>query len=271
MSTTPPGTTPSTTPAAAAPPPPAAADDSLAVAPGAFRRVVGYSWWATFGWVGWVWLAAVLVWVGIVVLTLRYGELGDSIWVGAGMSWTRWIIGAAAVVLATQGLPMFVANGVTRRDAARGSLVALALLVVAWSAIVTAVALVEGVVFDAADVVRTLHQSERHVFDSMDQWGLVFVESLVAYAGFAVGGWFVGTAYYRFGPYLGTLLLPIGLLAGTAVELLVSGSTLPEEVLDWRDDLRSGIGMALCLLVVAGVLAGARGLQRSMPLRSRPR
>ena len=244
--------------------------DRPTVVPHLWRRVTEYAWWSSIAWVAWFWLGSFVVWIGVVAMTVRYDELGDSIWIGVGLGWTRWILFAAGVALACQLLPLVIAQGGTRRAGGRGCVAALALLAAAGAAVVLVVHLIEGVVFHLADATRLLPQ-QRHLFDSPGQWYLVALEAFLTYLAFAAGGWLTGTAYYRFGPYLGTLWLPLGLVPIAVVELLVSGSVVPEHLADWRSDLPTVVEVLGCLFAVGVILALTEQVQQRLSMRPRPR
>src|SRR5690349_15841686 len=84
------------------------------VLPNAVRRMVEYIFWGYMSWLAWFWGAAVVMWVVGTFVVIRYTDLEGSVWEFAGLSWTRWVLFAAGVVLAYSSFPMLVAQGLTR-------------------------------------------------------------------------------------------------------------------------------------------------------------
>lgn len=236
---------------------------------GAQRRTVEYLWWVYASWLWWFPAGAVAAWVVITTLTIRWGELGGSIWEGAGLAWSRWILFVAGIVMATQSVSVLVAHGRTRRAVAAAMAVALALFSAVGAVIVTAMYGVEALVWNWQDAARTLE--DRHLFDTPGQFWLVALESVIVYLAYAASGWFVGLGYYRFHALVGTLLLPVGLVPIIATELVLSSSMLPDGVELPLVDAPAAVAVVLSLLVTVAMAWAATQLQRTTPLRPRPR
>jgi hypothetical protein len=237
--------------------------------PDPVRRIVEYVAYGTLSWLGWFWAGAVLLWIVSILLISRYGELESSVWEFAGLSWTRWVQFAAGCVLAYATFPVLVAQGLTRRRVAQGSIVGIVLLAAIGAAVITAVYAAELVAFGLADVDPAL--SERHLFDVPGQLWWVAVESLLVYAVYMASGWFVGLGFYRWGTVVGLLLIVPGLLPVVVVEAALSSSLFPESVDAVFLDLPVGGAVALVAATWAVAVVVTTRLLRDTPLRSRPR
>ncbi|CAN5406446.1 hypothetical protein BH10ACT3_BH10ACT3_00670 [soil metagenome] len=234
---------------------------------GSVRRIAEYVVFASMSWLVWFWVTAVIVWAVIVGVIIESDTLGDSVWEEAGLGWTRWVLFAAGVVMATQSIPVLVAHGVTRRRVWKGALVGLTIVGVVGAVVVTAVHLLEGVVYRWDDAVHVV--GGWHLYDDPGQIHLVLLESFLIYLGYAISGWIVGLGYYRFGGILGTLALPFGLLPIAAIELSLN-STIEVAGLDLTTDMPMGVRALVCLLAIVSGAAAAFRLQREMALRPRP-
>ena len=237
--------------------------------PDPVRRILEYVTYGTLSWLGWFWAAALLLWVVSVALIARYGELEFSVWEFAGLSWTRWAHFGAGCVLAYSTFPMMVAQGLTRRRVAQGSIAGIGVLSVIGAAVITAVYAAELVVFGMADVDPAV--SERHLFDVPGQLWWVAAESLLVYAVYMACGWFVGLGFYRWGTVFGLLLIVPGLLPVAVVEAALSSSLLPESVDAVFLDLPVGGAVAFVAATWAVAVVVTTRLLRDTPLRSRPR
>ncbi len=237
--------------------------------PDPVRRVVEYVIYGTLSWLAWFWAAALLVWIVSVVLVDRYGQLDSSIWEFAGLSWTRWVQFAAGCVLAYSTFPVIVAQGLTRRRVAQGSIAGITLLAAIGAAFITVVYVAELVVFGMADVDPGM--SERHLFDAPGQLWWVAVETWLVYAVYMASGWFIALAFYRWGTIVGLLLIVPGLLPVAVVESALSSSLLPESVDSVFLDLPVGAAVAVGLATWVATVAVTTRLLRDTPLQSRPR
>ncbi len=237
--------------------------------PDPVRRILEYVTYGTMSWLAWFWGAAVLLWIVSIVLISRYGELESSVWEFAGLSWTRWVQFAAGCVLAYATFPVFVAQGLTRRRVAQGSIVGIVVISAIGAAVITAVYAAELVAFGLADVDLAL--SERHLFDAPGQLWWVAVESLLVYAVYMASGWFVGLGFYRWGTVVGLLLTVPGLLPVVVVEASLSSSLFPESVDAVFLDLPAGGAVVLVVATWLVAVAATTRLLRDTPLRSRPR
>jgi hypothetical protein len=130
----------------------------------------------------------------VVVVDILFGkDVPGGLWVIVVGAATRYWLLVIGILLATMQLRVFVANGVTRRDftagAARfGLVVALALAVVVVAGQTVESAILAGATPEIGGILAG------------------FVRQVVFVLAFGVGGWLIGTAYFRLHPLVATLL-----------------------------------------------------------------
>ena len=96
-------------------------------------------------------------------------------------------------MVVTGYVPVMVTQGVTRRAAADGSLVAVAGLALAGALATTLAFAVEDLVFALNDWPHVLGGArDMHIYDRPDQYGLILVEVLALYATHVVAGMVIG-------------------------------------------------------------------------------
>jgi ABC-2 type transport system ATP-binding protein len=126
-------------------------------------------------------------------------------------------------------------------------------LAVAAAAYVAAGLVVE-LALAAATGARGPRLVNSHLFDSASQVHLVVVEYVLAFLAYLVTGWLLGSVYYRFGGWRGTLLAPLALLPLAAVEALIA------TVDELAGLLGAGPGAAVPLAAGLGLAAVTAGL-----------
>ncbi|MFS8520193.1 MAG: hypothetical protein FWJ87_02110 [Micromonosporaceae bacterium] len=223
----------------------------------------------------WLGLVALLLPVGAAAITLvvRTFTYDGSVWeVSAwelGGTSIRWMLFVLGVTVTPLYLPTYVAHGVTRRRFTVAATLAGGGLAVS-AAVYLAAGLVVERVLSAAIGAGEAQLINSHLFDSASQVHLVVVEYVLAFLAYLVTGWLLGSVYYRFGGWRGTLLAPLALLPLAAVEALIAtvdelagllgagpGAAVP---------LAAGLGLAA---VTAGLLT-VRVTVRDVPLRVAP-
>lgn len=233
------------------------------------RRIVEYVFWGYMSWLIWFWGAGVVLWIASMIAIPRLGELEVSTWEFLGLGWTRWVLFAAGCVLAYTSFPMLVAQGLTRRRVAQGSVAGIAVLAAVGAVIVTVVSLAEAAVFAWSDVAHTL--SDQHLFDDVGQFWWVAVEAFLVYGVYALSGWFIALCFYRWGTVIGLASIVGGLVPIAVVEAALSSSVLPENV-DWLYlDTHVGVHLLVALAAGAAIATLTATLMRATPLRARPR
>lgn len=165
-------------------------------------------------------VAAIFMVIAVAVGT--FGEVTESQWQTAGAGALKYFPLAMAVMLTTVLLPIYVAQGVTRRQFAVGA----SLFIAVWSALL-ALAMVVGYAIEAG-VYDALGWSQEfdipHLFDTWTQVHLIVAEYFPLVAIHMMAGWLIGTTYYVFGWFRATLLLPVSLAPVVVVEGLLATS-----------------------------------------------
>lgn len=261
--------TPTGRPTAGPPDGPPATAGRRGAIPHATRTIAEYTFFATIYWLGWAWAASVVVWAVIVFFIERAGNLERSIWDFAGLGWSRWAVFAAGAIAATQLLPVLITHGQTRRAAARGGLIGLGAIAVLGTIVVTAIHGVEQLVFSWADVTRTFE--DVHLWGDDPNLGLIALDALLVFGAYGVSGLIVGIFYYRTNGWVGTLLLPLGLLPLVVVEVLVSSTVIPDGFELWSTSFPVAIDVVAGLAVIAAGAVATQRLMRDVTLRPRPR
>lgn len=212
----------------------------------------------------------VFLWpIGIVATTaaglgllvdLLTGRATGSVWEHAGGP-VRWVF-IFGLVITPMMLPPYLAHGVTRRTFTWAAALASGLLVLLTSAFLALGFLVERAVYAALDAPQTL--DGRHLFTDPVQVHLVLAEYALLASGYLVAGWLVGSAYYRFGGWRGSLALPLTAAPALVVEVLLGAGWFGP-----RDAVAAGTAVAILLAVaVVGLaLVALRLLTRTVPVR----
>jgi hypothetical protein len=203
-------------------------------------------------WLGFVWLAATVVYAVVVACVARWGTVDASLWQSVVAGWQRYVIFGAGVTIATTFMRMLVRNGVTRRTLSHAAAIAMGVIAVAvavWNVVGFAL---ERVVYEANDWPQVLRS------DIVFEWGdlpRAAIDSGLVVAAYYAAGWIVGTCFYRWGLIGGLLRLLPALVPAALMELVVSpdfGGMDVDVVSSWRD--RPPV---LLTLLVGGALLAA--------------
>lgn len=184
----------------------------------------------------------------------------------AGAGAIRYFPMAIGIMLTPAMLPMYVAQGVTRRQFARvGALVTLAFATL--TALFMCVAYtIEALIYRLGG--ETYELGLPHLFDSWNDFALIFTEYVVLTAASIAAGWLIGTTYYRAHWFWATLLIPVCLVPTAAAELLLQTSWIGSGFQDagWtRPPL--GLAIPLCLVAIALAMAAIYVLTRNVTIK----
>lgn len=167
-------------------------------------------------------------------------------------------------------LPMYVANGTTRREFARHAAMFAPVFALAVALLMQIGFLLEWALYSAMDWPRDVNSE--HLYSSATQLHLVFIEHLLVFLVWCVAGAFVGAMFYR-SSQLGSYSIPLGLLAVSAAGIAVRGEWGPlgsvyERVTGGPADLPlvASILIALASAAAAGWLVWLT--IRDIPIRS---
>jgi hypothetical protein len=145
-------------------------------------------------------IVAVLI-VGVATL----GEIRFSGWSAVTSAAFKYWLLAIGILLTAVQLRFYVSNGITRRHfwlGGSGYMLAVTAMFVVVGLIGYAI---ERPIYDAAGWLTRL--DDPYPINSMSDAGMHVGRAFALYLAHFVAGWLIGTGYYRFGPWLGTLLI----------------------------------------------------------------
>lgn len=214
----------------------------------------------------WFWAMALPVVAIILFIVSRNVDVEVS-----GVSFTfhgaLWFPFSLAIVVATSYLPIHVANGMTRRSFSRAALTANLTVGVGSALIATAALLVEERIYDAlgwlhadtfaGNVLGVFHDGVLTYFV-----GLAFI-----FTAGQLSGSLVGIVYYRYGGWLGTLLLPVTLAPLAAIGFLALDQD--SQWTPWDISLSTTWGEALAVLILLASAVAFHLVARATPIATR--
>lgn len=195
-----------------------------------------------------------------------FTDLDQSVWEQA-MQVPRWFVLFAGVSLIREFMPMYLANGQTRRQFAAQAAVAVVLFAPFMSVLAVLGYLGEMGIYHLAAIPHEL--ADAHLFADPGQLHMVFLEYTVEFLIWMAAGAFMGAGFYRWESN-GIFTVPIGV----AMIVLggLSGLDLRLPFL-WDDLGLAGEPSALIAsaggaLITAAGLALTWGIVRDVPLRT---
>jgi hypothetical protein len=234
------------------------------------RHATGASQIVCFGtlaWIGYVWLAASLVYAVVVTCVARWGSVDESLWQSVASGWQRYVVFGAGVSVSTTFLRIVVRNGATRRTLSIGATATMAVVAVLLAAWNVAGYTAEKVVYDRLDWPQQLRS------DAVFTWGdlpRAAIDNGIMIAAYYATGWIVGVCYARWGAAGGTLRLLPALSPAAAMEFVVAtdfGGVDVDALASWRDRPALWVTLPAGLAVVAGATWAAGRLTRGLALR----
>jgi len=131
---------------------------------------------------------------GLVLVVSRFRDVSVSGWeIAAGIA--QWYVGVACGWMTDAQVPMFVANGRTRRDAFTEWGMSAGLLSIWAASLITIGSLIEALVYGIGD--WPLVVDEPHLFGSHTDVGSIFLEYALTFLVWAAVGGFVGASLDR--------------------------------------------------------------------------
>ncbi|MFY1698263.1 MULTISPECIES: hypothetical protein [unclassified Solwaraspora] len=217
---------------------------------------------------GWYWVILYLAWAVVIGLTARLGTVEVSMWANVGLQAPRWFTFVFGITAVGAYLPVFVAHGVTRRDALIGAWGFLLPYAVGFAVMTTVGFGVEYLTFDALGLFGGL--TEPYPVDSLGAAAAICLEFTLVYLGYTAAGALCAIAYHLINPWWATLLLPVALLPAFVIEIgfrtewagLVLGRLLG---LGDEGHLGAGAIVALATLLVASAVTWV--LVRRLPIK----
>jgi hypothetical protein len=175
-----------------------------------------------------------------------------------GFAPPKYFLSVISLLIVVGSLPTYVAHGVTRRRTATSA------------ALFAALATASFVILSITAI--TVNLALAHKFDVYAVSRIALAHLLTGYA-YMAAGWMIGAAYYRYGPWIGTLLLPLTTLPGWVAD--ISFTSLWTDNPFTLSDSGMGAHLAFPVAVLIGVanvivaLAGGYAIVRTMPIRAR--
>ncbi|MEV0156035.1 hypothetical protein AB0H57_20175 [Micromonospora sp. NPDC050686] len=219
--------------------------------------------------IGLCWAVTALIVAIVVTATALSGDVTESLWLNTGSTQPRYFLLAIGVMLVALHLPVYVAHGTTRRlFVLVGAAFALAISAAFAVGIMIGFGL-ERTVFGWLGVLDQL--IDPYPVQSLGD-GLRGILSLTLLSlVYLCCGWLIGSIYYRYGAWTGTLMIPVA-----ALPLFVTEAGLGQKYLgEWlaQEVGLSGLSYRAGLIVALGsaavVLAVIYGINRAVPIRPR--
>jgi hypothetical protein len=191
----------------------------------------------------------------------------DGDYAAAAPPWYALFIG---VYVMNDVLPMYVAQGVTRREFSIQAVIFALIYAAVVATLMTVGFVLESVLYRVMDWPHDL--TERHLYASADDVPLIFVESWLQFPVWLGVGAFIAVARYRFDA-AGLLTIAPALLPIALVDIAVDSYTGPADALFDRfvdpASLPLLASVALCLAAFLLVAAMTWPIVRDVPLRTK--
>lgn len=221
-------------------------------------------YWPIFAWFIAVTMAIIAVTAAALAGT---GLLDASVWGNTAAGQPRYFLLAMGVLLVSTHLPVYVAHGVTRRVFALAALAFATAVAFAFSVWAMLGFGVEHLIL--ADLGLLGGLAEPYPVQSIGAGLRLMLELTLVDLVYVCCGWLIGSLYYRFGGWTGTLLLP-----PAVIPVLVAEGGFGEKwlgtVIVAVTGLKPppyGVGLLIALAAVAVTMAAIHILTRSIPLR----
>jgi hypothetical protein len=180
----------------------------------------------------------------------------------------RWFALFIGVYLANTILPLHITHGQTRREFSIQAVVFIVLFAAALAVLITLGFLLEAGLYRLAEWPHDL--SENHIFTSVRQIPLIFIEYWLVLALWTAGGAFIAAGFYR-SESLGALTIPLAMVPAAIAEIAYGSSWGPLTFVLERVADSSGKSLALALPLgaasIALMLAMTWPIVRDIPIR----
>lgn len=206
-----------------------------------YRRTLGWltraqstlAWWFAGG--------LTVLWTAAVITINTFGEIEMSIMQFARQGAGVWFPFSIAISFCAAALAPHIAVGTTRRVFARAAVSTAVVMGVLYGGIITAGFAVEGMIYRANGWEQTITDVSWSFVD-VRNLGAVAADATLIVAVAGIAGLLVGAVYLRFGPWRGTLSLPL-----TAGPLFLALAALS------RGIEIDGLGQAARFAIVIGI------------------
>jgi hypothetical protein len=211
------------------------------------------------------WAIMLPVYAIILALVIPLGDPRTSIWATSGGSAPKYFLAAMGVMITTVFLPIYVGNGVTRRHFALGATAYLAVLAVIFAVPMVLGYGVEHAVYSANDLLAL--QTDPYPVRSVGDGFETFLEEFCVGGVYVLGGWLVGSCFYRYGVWA-IASLPVALVPVAVAEMGFNSLWLGhglDNVLGI--DPRSWIGIPIAVACGAALWIANYALVRGMAIK----
>jgi hypothetical protein len=199
------------------------------------------------------WGIMIPIYLAIITVIVTVGDTEVSIWATSGGSAPKYFLLAVGVMLTTAYLPVYVGNGVTRRDFAYGASLYVLAVAAVYAVLMTLGFAIEYAIYTSADLMGNLTDPYpvRSVADGLD----TLVAELLVGTVYLCCGWVMGTCFYRFGTWWGIGLIPVTLVPAVLTEVgfdsLWAGYGINNGLGIERPSLLVGVLIAVASIAVA--------------------
>jgi hypothetical protein len=199
------------------------------------------------------WAIMLPVYALIISVVVTVGDTDVSVWATSGGSAPKYFLLAVGVMLTTVYLPVYVGNGVTRRDFALGASLYVLIVAVVYAILMTLGFAFEHAAYTSADLMDNLTDPYpvRSVADALE----MFVGALLVGIVYLCSAWLMGTCFYRLGNWWGIVLIPVTLLPAVVTEVgfnsLWAGYGINHGLGIERPPLAVGVLMGVASIAVA--------------------
>jgi hypothetical protein len=211
----------------------------------------------------WFWVVVAGCWAIVATVIILIGDADMSVWHWFGTSPAKYFLMVLGIITASVYLPVYVGHGITRRQFAAGSAAFFGVASVAFGVVVLAGYHAATGQFGPA--------SGSYPVTSFGDGLAVFARYAVIHAAFVCTGWLLGATFYRFGPWIGIVLIPVCVLPGFGVDFVLGTGTeqtglhLYDIVELGAAYLPAGLLVGAALLALGAALAFA--VVRDVPIR----
>lgn len=216
--------------------------------------------------VGGYWAIMFPVCAATIAAGLMLGDLDVSIWAASGAAAPKYFMLALGTLLAA-ALPIYVGNGITRRDFALGATAYLLMIAAGYGTLMALGYAVERPIYAANGLLSRL--SEPYPVQSFGDGLAVWVEDLLVGVVYLCAGWLIGATFYRLGVWWGLAVIPAAAVpiavVETAFDSLWLGYGINNGLATEPPVLAVGVLLGLAAAAVAWTAAYA--LVRAVPIR----
>jgi hypothetical protein len=163
------------------------------------------------------WAIMLPIYTVIVAVVVAVGDTDVSIWATSGGSAPKYFLLAIGVMLTTVYLPVYVGNGVTRRDYALGASLYVLAVAAVYAVIMTLGFAFEHALYTSADLMGGL--DEPYPVQSVADGLATLVGELFVGIVYLCCAWLMGSCFYRFGNWWGIVLIPVTVLPAVFTEV----------------------------------------------------